>query len=414
MKNFKRFLSVLMMLVMVLSFTACGKDKDEDEDVSGGADVSDVETIADAVGVVTEYTQGKYSMVLDVNLESESEGETISGAFTVDGKVDNGDVSANLGLLIDAGTAGIALDEELKNFFVVTGDKLYINLDETVEVATGVTTSLGSFAMPLPEVDKDVQSDVQKEAQEISQGILEAAFAEVDVEKDGNTFSIKTSDAETFTKICIGAVKYVSENQDKINDYYNSSSSTVDIQEYLETILDYYREDIKKACEEMGQEVTDEMIDSLLDDVDVDDYMPGEIDMFEDVDFDELIEEMENTDYEAMQEEIDAIGLVFEFSLTAEADKYEVEIRVDFEDEDVLKGDIGVKYTFEVEDVSVATPDKVASIADIVKYIKENPDELQDMYDGLMEVLDEWGLYDYIIGGGVSYDEVYNDIAMGY
>ena len=410
MKNFKRFLSMFMALVMVLSFTACGKDKDKDKEV-GGADVSDVESIADAVGVAGDYTQGKYSMVLDVELEVE--GETISGAFTVDGKTDNGDVSTNLGLKIDAAFADVVIDEKLSDFIVVTGDKLYINLDETVDVATGVTTSLGSFAIPIPEVDKDAQSDMQKEALEISKGLFEAAFADVDVEKDGKTFSIKTSDAETITKICIGAVKYVSENQDKINDYYNSNSSTVDVQEYLETILDYYREDIKKACEEMGQEITDDMIDSLLDEVDADDYMPGEIDMFEDVDFDELIEEMENTDYEAMQEEIDAIGLVIEFSLTAEADKYEVEVRVSFE-EDYVKGNIGYTYTFKVDDVSVSVPKKVASITDIVKYIKENPDELQDLYDGLMDVLDEWGLYDYIIGGNVYYDEEYNDVVMGY
>ncbi len=411
MKNFKRFLSMFMVLVMVLSFTACGKDKDKDKE-AGGADVSDVESIADAVGVAGDYTQGKYSMVLDMNLEINE--EKIYGAFTVDGKVDDGDVSANLGLKIDTGSLDIALDEQLKNFFVVTGNKLYINLDETVEVATGVTTSLGSFAMPLPEIDKDAQKDMQKEGQEIMQGIIESAFAEVDVEKDGNTFSIKTSDAETFTKLAIGAVKYVSENQDKINDYMNSSTNTVDVKDYLETVLDYYRDDIKKACEEMGQEMTDDMLDSLLEDIDTEDYMPEDMDYFENVDFDELLEEMENTDYEEMQQEIDDMGLVVELSLTAEADKYVAEVNIELKEGDTIKCDIGCKYTFEVEDVSVSEPEKVASITDIVKYIKENPDELQDMYDGLMDVLDEWGLYDYIIGGGVSYDEVYNDAVMGY
>lgn len=411
MKNFKRFLSMFMVLVMVLSFTACKKDKDDAKE-AGGADVSDVENIADAIGVAYDYTQGKYSMVFDVDFEMEE--EKIYGVFTVDGEVDDGDVSANLGLKIDSGSLDIALDEQLKNFFVVTGDKLYINLDEAFDVATDVDTSFGSFGIPLPEVDKDAQKDMQKEGQEIIQGILESAFAEVEVEKEGNTFSIKTSDAETFTKLAIGAVKYVSENQDKINDYLDSSNDTVDVQEYLETILDYYREDIKKACEEMGQEMTDDMLDSLLEEVDTEDYMPEDMDYFENVDFDEILEEMENTDYEEMQQEIDNIGLVVELSLTAESDKYVAELNIELKEEDTFKCNIGCKYTFEVEDVSISEPEKVASITDIVKYIKENPDELQDMYDGLMEVLDEWGLYDYIIGGSVSYDEVYNDAAMGY
>lgn len=415
MRKVKSILCVLMILTMVLSFTACGKDEKKEE-VSGGADVSDVENIEDAVTVAGDYTQGKYSLVFDAEIEVED--IVVSGAISLDGKVNNGNASAGVGLKFDAQSLDISIDEELSidedlgDAFVIVDDMMYIDLDVCVDTMTGVETELGFFAVPMPEYDKDVQKELQDETMELVQGLIEAMLADVDVEKDGSTFSIEIKDAETVLAIAKGAVEYVSENKDKINEYYNSNmnSNTFDVQAYLESVLDYYRDDIKAAGEVMGQEITDDMIDSLLDEIEYEDMETGEIDVFGDVDFDSVLEEIENADVESLQAEMDEKGLVVEFSVTAEADKYEFDCTVSFGNEEGT-GSIGISYTFEVEDVSISAPDKVASITDIVEFISENPEEIQNLYNGLMGVLEDWGLYDYLIGGNMGAS---SEAVMGY
>lgn len=383
-----------MVTVMVLALTACGKDsgkKDNDKETGGpGAKVEDVETIYDAIGLATEYTKGDYKV--EVSFDADVEDVKASGSVSMSGKLDGSDMTTGIG--VDANVDGTAIKWSASDIITVADDKAYIDIDAIVEAISKVSTDAGSFAIPLPKKDMGISEETQKKAKDFSDGLLKAALGDIEVKKDGNTFTVEVKEAEQYISFMTGTVDYLINNKDAFNEIINSSSS-VDVKEYFNTLVEYYRDDIKKLGNKLDTEITDEMIDAMVEQYSSQlDSMTdvGDVDVFEDADLEGLKEQLESIDAAELQKEIDEAGMALKFSITADADKYVVDGNFAME-MDGEKMSMSIKYTFEADSsVSVKAPSDVATITSVYEYVESNPDKLQEILQGMQELMGDLGL----------------------
>lgn len=395
MKNFKRFMCLFMMMVMVLSMTACKKDEEKKQPAGASAeDIEKVEDIFGALDLGSKYVQGYYlsSVVFDVNVD----GVATDGSMVVNGKTDG-----------KGSTSGFSIDFEDvyltgTNVFVAVDDKAYIDVDALVESLAAVETTFGALEIPLPEMDKKVQEDMQKQGQDLMTGLVKAAFKDLEATKNGDAYVIEVKTAEECIKIVNAALDYISENKDAINDYYNTSATSVDTKEYLVEFIEFYRDDLIDTGKVIGEDITDESIDDIISEIE-NMEMPevAETDLFADVDFEALKTQLEAVDAEELQGIIDANGIVIKLSVSATTDFYGVEVTFAMDGEAGM-ANVAVKYEFRVnENVEVPKPSNVTSIANIFETLDEDQELLAEITSGLMKIMSDFGSLGSL--GGATY-----------
>lgn len=384
MTKMKRLMCLLMVALMVFSLTACGDDSGDKDDKKAGTEVQvdDVSDIFSAVELASQYTKGNYKA--EISFDMDIDGTAASGSLNMSGKKDGNNATVSLGIDVDASGTSVAFSAD--DILTVSGDKAYIALDPIMKAVSGVDTKFGSFPVPMPEIDEKAQADAQAKASEVSIGLLKASFKDIEVSKSGNTYTIEVKTAEEFLSVLKGAVNYLAENQDAVNEIVNSESA-YDVNEYLNTLAEFYRDDLKSAGELIGMEITDEMIDEIVEELAATADLSGtvgDVDLFEGVDFDEIKASLDAVSADDIQEEFEAAGMVLKFSVTAESDKYVVDFNVAMDEETIGKIDITAKYTFETDSsVFVSAPSDETSITGVIEYISENPDLLEEISTGL-------------------------------
>lgn len=392
MTKFKRLMCLLMVALMVFSLTACGDNSGDKDDKKAGTEVKvdDVSDIFSAAELASQYTKGSYKA--EIVFDMDVDGTTASGSMNISGKKDGSNATLSLGIVADAMGTPITLNAN--NIMTVTGDKAYVALDPIMKAVSGVDTEFGSFPIPMPKIDEKAQADAQAKANEVYMGLLKAAFKDVEASKSGNTYTIEVKTAEQYLAVIKGAVNYIADNKDAINEAANSGSA-FDVKEYLNTLVEFYRDDLKSAGQLLGMEVTDEMIDSYAAQIDAMEIPDSEnVDVFEGVDLDEIKAALDAVSAEDIQDEIDAAGMVLKFSVTAESDKYVFDFNMAMDEESVGKIDISVKYTFETDSsVSISAPSDETTLTGIVEYISENPDLITEISAGLEEFTELFGAY---------------------
>ncbi|MBQ8281565.1 MAG: hypothetical protein IJZ25_04085 [Lachnospiraceae bacterium] len=389
MKNFKRFMCLFMMMVMVLSMTACKKEEEKKQPAGASAeDIEKVEDIFGALDLGSKYVQGYYlsSVVFDVNVD----GIAADGSMVVNGKTDG-----------KGSTSGFSIDFEDvyltgTNVMIAVDDKAYIDVDSLVECLAAVETTFGALEIPLPEMDKKVQEDMQKQGQELMTGLVKAAFKDIEAVKNGDAYVIEVKTAEECIKIVNAALDYISENKDAINDYYNTSATSVDTKAYLVEFVEFYRDDLIDTGKIIGEDITNESIDDIIAEIEnVEIPEVTETDFLADVDFEALKTQLEAVDAEELQGIIDANGIVLKLSVTATTDFYGVEVTFAM-DGDAGKADVAVKYEFRVNDsVEVTKPSNVTSIAKICETLDEDQELMAEISSGLMKTLSDFGSMGY-------------------
>lgn len=382
MTKFRRLMCFFLAIIMMFALTACGSDSGEKDEEAGGAGakVENVKDIYDAFALASEYTKGDYKV--EISFSADVDGFEGSGSINASGKIDGNDMTVNVSADVDADGERVKIASS--DLLIVKGDKAYIDFDAILELAE-INGSVGSVAFPLPKVDASAQKDYQKKVQDFSTGLLKAMFDGVSVSQSGNTYTVELKTAEEYLAAVNGMIDYISANKNTINDIYKSSYSSVDIQEYLNTLIDFYRDDIKSLVKQMygeyADQITDEQIDQTIDQMkeqisnqldlsEIEDELE-DLDIFEYVDFDELKTAINSVSADELQEAIDEAGLSVKFSVTAEEDRYEVNSTMGMEYEGE-KVEMSMKYTFEADSsVSIKAPSNVASLTDVYEFFME-------------------------------------------
>ncbi len=110
----RKFLAVLLMLVMVLSFTACGGDNGETEEDVTEQEFPTVEELIDGMNEATANVKSyRFDMEMDMEMTGESEGEPMEVTMTMDttGAFDNENREMMMDINMVMGTSD---DEEIE------------------------------------------------------------------------------------------------------------------------------------------------------------------------------------------------------------------------------------------------------------------------------------------------------------
>jgi hypothetical protein len=110
----KKLLAVLLMLVMVFSFTACGGDNEEVEEDLTGQELPTVEELIEGMNEATaDMKSYRFDMEMDMEMTGESEGEPMEVTMTMDttGAFDNENREMMMDMNMVMGTSD---DEEIE------------------------------------------------------------------------------------------------------------------------------------------------------------------------------------------------------------------------------------------------------------------------------------------------------------
>ncbi|MGN0165760.1 MAG: hypothetical protein ACI39R_06220 [Lachnospiraceae bacterium] len=386
MKALKRILCLFLVMVMLFTMTACGKDKKEETAGASAEEIENVKDIYDAVQLAESYKKGYYlvDIAYDVNTGRTAE----EGELTLNGKTDGKNVNVGFSISVE----DIYLSAT--NLFSVVDDKAYFSLDSFWKCMVDVETSFGSLPFPMPEIDEKAQADMQAQFKELCYGLLKAAFSGVEAVKEGDTYVIELKTAEEYTAVAKAVVDYLIENQDEINACFNSGS-LFDLKEYLVDVVEYYREDLKKSGQIMGSEVSDDVIDFYIETIRNMELQKSEnIDIMEQYDLEALKAEIEATDLEEFQADIDANNLACRLSVKATTDFYSIELCYSADGEEVGSLNVTAKYEFRVDaDAEVKAPLKETTLAEMTEILKEDKELFNKIYSGLAEKITELNGY---------------------
>lgn len=405
MKNMKKFLCILLSIMMMLSLVACGKSDDSDEKDSEkdnkpavedtnsddednnsddeGTNGGDVKDIFEALSSMNNYKKGSFK----INLEAVVKADDVDMTMGLKG---NGDINGNeetLGLALTlkgkADDQNMNINLDLKDLLTITKDAYYVNLDSVVNSVTGVSTKFGNFKLPAVDVDENVQKELQAETEKLSVDFFKALLKDVEVKQDGNTFSVEVTDAEVMKKMVVNTLTFVKDNKEKINKISQSSAKSFDIAKYAEKVVEAYKDDLK------GLGATDDDIKKVLDSVKETASETTEIgDMFEGVDFDEAIKSVNDADMEEFKKANPSVKL----SVTVDKDAFKIAVEFSMKEEG--KGDVKISYdiALDVKDVTISAPSNVAKITDIMTSITSDAELLTNLQSGLMKTFQDWGI----------------------
>jgi hypothetical protein len=411
MVKFKKFMAIFVASSMMLSLAACGDStSDDDKDVktdaseskaddssdssdsntddssdSSSSDSKKADNIYDALALGDNYTTGNYSF--NCSIKGDTEGEAVDLAIGLDGKVD-GD-NATYGISIKGSYEDTDIDYTFPDVITLADGVLYIDLDSIINAAGLADTEFGAFGIPMPDVEVSNTEDVQATATDF----LKAAFDGIDASQDGTEFKIEVTDAESYQKVATNVMNYINDNKDDIQKIYDNaidSTSNFDTAKYIETLADYYKDDIISAAGLLGYEISaddydsyaDEAVEEVkneLDDLE-DEADSAEVDIFED--WDNVMEQFNGLDWDNFAEEFAEGTMKSSLVVDANDSAYKVSFVFNFDYDDVVM-DVAIDFGMDVDDVSVGAPSNASSLTDIVNYVINDPDILQlfsDLY----------------------------------
>jgi hypothetical protein len=401
MVKFKKFLAIFVASSMMLSLAACGDSSSEndkeskseqkgDSEDSKSVDSKSVDNIYDALALAGSYTSGTYSV--DCSIKGDTDGEAVDMSIGLDGKY-NGE-NATYGLSIKGSYEDTDMSYSFPDVFTLADGVFYIDLDSIINAIGVDDTEFGSFGIPMP----DVETSGTEELQTAATDFLKAAFDGVEATQNGTAFTIEAKDAETYQKVATNVMNYINDNQEDIQKFYDNaldSTSDFDVAKYVEKLADYYKDDILSASEVLGYELSEDDYDSYVDEAldeidseleDLEDEADEEgIDLFED--WDDVMDEFNDLDWDDFADGFDDGKMETSLTVDASDSAYKLSFAFTFDYDDTTM-DVALNYEINVEDVTVEAPSNVASITDIVTYVMNNPDLLEEF----SELYSETGL----------------------
>jgi hypothetical protein len=401
MVKFKKFLAIFVASSMMLSLAACGDSSSEndkeskseqkgDSEDSKSVDSKSVDNIYDALALAGSYTSGTYSV--DCSIKGDTDGEAVDMSIGLDGKY-NGE-NATYGLSIKGSYEDTDMSYSFPDVFTLADGVFYIDLDSIINAIGVDDTEFGSFGIPMP----DVETSGTEELQTAATDFLKAAFDGVEATQNGTAFTIEAKDAETYQKVATNVMNYINDNQEDIQKFYDNaldSTSDFDVAKYVEKLADYYKDDILSASEVLGYELSEDDYDSYVDEAldeidseleDLEDEADEEgIDLFED--WDDVMDEFNDLDWDDFADGFDDGKMETSLTVDASDSAYKLSFAFTFDYDDTTM-DVALNYEINVEDVTVEAPSNAASITDIVTYVMNNPDLLEEF----SELYSETGL----------------------
>lgn len=137
MKNLKKIVSLLMILVLAMSFTACGsKDSSSKEDKKVNANLAEL-TVAEVLEKVAEASKNSKGAAFEANFEFDVEmgEEAIKASADMTGEtlVKDEAVSSHVSMNMNVDAAGQKMEMPMEMYQVQDGDviKMYMNMFET-------------------------------------------------------------------------------------------------------------------------------------------------------------------------------------------------------------------------------------------------------------------------------------------
>ena len=402
MKKIKAF---FLILLLMLAFTACSKEEEKKEpDKEEKSQEEIIEDLIEEIDIVENFSEAveeTYKLLggeIDTELNFEFESDLFDGTVDIAGNSMLGNSRVDLNTDLNIGEANLSMKSV--GWYKIVDGEMYLQLDSIVEMFTGADTDFGYFLIPMPDMDETVKTEISAEFSGLLSGLIMAATLDLEtqINEEGNEFTIVLESPEQLVAMAKSGVDYLIENKDVINEYYNKNQSSVDVNAYLDEIVEYYRDDIKSAAEALGSEITDEMIDSYVESLYVaEGDKSGDVDYFADVlgvDLDELKTQLENIDIKDVQALIDSMGLYADCTITLDKDKSCVSFELQFEYEGVkvvLSGEVDVNAGV---NGGISAPTDVSSITGIVETVSGDTELLLELYTGFVAKMDELGVLD--------------------
>ncbi|MGN0165759.1 MAG: hypothetical protein ACI39R_06215 [Lachnospiraceae bacterium] len=392
MVKFKRFLAVLLSSALIFSMTACGKDDDDDKskdagtntessDDKDGSDKDDLSAadIYEAIEKGFALNKGTY----DCEIIVESDVNDAQGDLTLGMSGDVNGADSSVSMNFDMDINGIALKMDFSDLLVSADGMAYINADSLVKALSGVETEAGYYGFPLPDA-ADVDAG---KIQAISVEMIKALFTNVEAEKDGDTYTLTLETAEDYEKGVTAFVNYVNDNQDEIEEALLDSMNSVDSKEYLKDLVEYVSDDLISMMELLGSPITQDDIDEIVDSIDEMEIDDAQVEIFEDLE--DVVEEINGMTSEDWEKAFENVEMKVSLSATLDKDGFDFELLLDMSKADETVS-ASCTYNFKIDDsLSVEAPKNVKTLTEMVQYVMDNPELMQEVMTAVTELVGE-------------------------
>ncbi len=365
MKKFKKIIALLLTVILIFSLAACGK-KDKDKTEQAGADAENL-TAADvwaSLKKAKDYSKGKFD--LEFNMSVKDNGEESSAVIKASGVRDGKNWSSGFSTLASA--EGQNVDLKAENLVTAADGKLYLDLDSLLKAYFDTDSEIGSYGILLP--DFITVNGFDKHLEEIFK-----AFFVSKPKKDGDALTLTLETAEDYEKGLKASVKYIDENKNAIEECFKQTDPD-DLRQYLKDLIDDVSDDVVEAAKLLEIPITDDFIENLKTAVDEMDIAETEVNLFKG--FEKIAESVEALTVEDIQKALEGNDMITKLEVTAGESDFSVDFEFTY-GEDVK---IDFSYAIKGDDsVKVGVPENAASLTEIVQYLVDNPELIQEIGD---------------------------------
>ena len=411
MKNSKRFIAMLLTVIMVFSVTGCGNEKSSDKakgttaKEAAKADISKIKTLSDALDTVCDFTEGSFKASLEAEIDKfgklslETEGKLEGEDCSLDSYSDKIEVRpAELAAKLNKSNDDIGIPTDtlefsgnIKDIITKKDGRLYINLDAIIGQTLKMSTDLGYYSIPLPETDAEIKDKLQKDGREFVKGFIDAASKDLDVSAENGEFDFKFESKDDIKSVLKNSLNYLNDNTDAIVSLTKQGFQAFDVNAYLTGLLDEKSDDIAAIADAAGKKVSKEELERLKEQIlnsRNSKALENEIE-----NSDELRKEIGNT-LEAFDKIDDTKWsriynaykiLDPEIKLTIREDGYEFKAKLNTSIEGYdIKAEL--KYSFEADEVNISKPEETGA-KEIISYFKDNKGSFIDKLNSIKGAL---------------------------
>lgn len=377
----KKLVALFMVLVLAIGcLTACGdKDKDEKKKTKNYDDVYEM------LGAMADFTKGTATMSCDLDM-----GQKGNAKLTVT-LVNDGKGNYKVSAAIDMDTEEAKVNADVDDLLIVYDKMLYINLGGILKAATSYEPEIGEmftdiklayFAVPLPDdLDTSKTSEAIGKLMTVFTKFLKKGLKDAKVGGEDNEFTIELKDAAAYRTFFAEAADFVENDVADMcaQGMEDIKSSSVDMNAYIEKLINYYYNDIVELAGAFGAEKAD--IDSFIDELKNKDateeigdlasgFLGGEMDA------DSIKEEMKKAADEmrasmekVTDEELEAYQTKITVKTTDSGFKLKASIEGTSKEGDSMKADVTIKISEEFDKISA--PSDLTRLSDFKDLISQ-------------------------------------------
>ena len=377
----KKITAVLLSAVMAFSAFGCGKDKNESKKV----DADKLETIGEALVTFDSYRKGNFSLSCSLDVVKNGKEESLF----VSGGGDRVGDDYRTGALIQVNQNGQNMKLNLMNSVVITDGKAYLNFDRLFEALANVNgTTMGSYAMALPESDKSKKEAFMSKLNATLEELINAVLADAKVEGEKGSFTAIIDNAQSYKKFELALYDYLDKNWDTCVDLYKEVNNLYEAKAYVNKLFDGMEKDLIDAANVLGFNMTEG------------DYKNFKNEVLEKADT------VEEPDYEALREDFDCKKKSYEelsdedweeifeiykdnppkLTVKANEESYDMQLVLGFSlDGDSVKMDFSYSFKNDKE-TKIEKPSNVKSLKEMAEYLNENSDFVRKLIYGMTSV----------------------------